>query len=132
MRIVRPPLLVMQPQRHQSDCTVACLAMYLSVPYEHALLAMGDPAVLRGGAWTVQMQRAADRLGAPLQKVRAGAWDVEHHDGIAQVILRGRLNHVVVAREGLVFDTDLCVWEPADYLAARRGTWGWLLRTVER
>lgn len=119
------PLVVMQPQRHSSDCTVAALAMAVGASYEDALLAFKEPDVLRSGAWLTQVQRAAKRLGVDLKRKRQ--WDPEKDEGIAQVRHRRGNHHCVVIREGLVFDTDFTVWLPPDYLKARRGTWGTLL-----
>lgn len=122
---MRLPLVVMQHQRHQADCTVAALAMYLGTAYEDVLLAFQDPTILRGGAWLAQVQRAAARLGVELKRKRI--WDPEQDEGVAQVRRRRGPHHVVVIREGLAFDTDLTVWLPADYLVERRALWGSLL-----
>jgi hypothetical protein len=123
-----PPLLYMTTQRHSGDCGVAALAMCLGVSYEDALLALGGevPTVLRRGVWMVELQRAADRLGMPMTLKRR--CDLEMDDGVLQVMYRrGKDQHVVLLREGLVFDTDTSVWRPEDYAQATRARFGALL-----
>lgn len=121
------PLVSMIPQRHEADCGVPILAMFLGISYEDALLAIGQdaPKVLRSGLWTKEMQRASAKLGVPLKIKRT--WDVEDADGIAQIRLAGKFNHYLLVRAGLLFNTDFNVWEPDDYLKARRATFGVLL-----
>ena len=121
------PLVEMIPQRHEADCGVTVLAMYLGISYEDALLAIGpeQPKVLRAGLWLKELKAAAARLGVPLKSKRR--WDVEDADGIAQILLPGRFNHFVLARGGLVFNTNFSVWEWDDYLKARRAKPGVLL-----
>lgn len=122
------PVVIMVPWQHPADCAVAALAMACGVAYTDAALAFGDARVLRGGAWMSQIVRAAAALGVPLTKRPAGSWDAETADGIVQVRLpKSPQHHVALLREGLLFDTDLAVWEPSDYLAVRKGRWGWLL-----
>jgi ABC-type bacteriocin/lantibiotic exporter with double-glycine peptidase domain len=121
------PLVEMIPQRHEADCGVTVLAMFLGISYEDALLAVGQdaPQVLRAGLWLKELQRASAKLGVPLKVKRR--WDAEDADGIAQIRLPGRFNHFVLARGGLVFNTNFSVWEWDDYLKARRATPGVLL-----
>lgn len=112
-------------QRHVSDCGVAALAMFLGATYEDVLIALG-PSALRKGVWFSQLIRAASDFGVTLK--RKPSWDAEADEGIAQVCLaRRRLNHVMVLRAGLLFDTDLTVWEPEDWLQANRGRIGAIL-----
>jgi hypothetical protein len=113
------PLVRMVVQRHPADCGVAALAMFLGVSYEDALLAIGSdkPTVLKRGVWVTNLTRAAAVLGATLK--RKDTWDAEADDGIMWVTSRNWA-HVVLLRNGLVWDTDLCCWEPEDYLKAKR------------
>jgi predicted double-glycine peptidase len=121
------PIVTMVAQRHKADCGAATLAMVLGISYEDALIALGGqvPQVLRRGVWFPELQRAAESLGVTLTLRKR--WTADEHEGIAQVKFKDGTAHVVVIREGLVFDTDLSVWDPADYLKAQRGTFGSLL-----
>ena len=121
------PLVSMIPQRHIGDCGVAALAMLLGVTYEDALLALGSevPSVLRRGVWFTELQRAAARLGVTLVQKRT--YDLELAEGILQIIYKPKVEHVVVLREGLFFDTDFTVWKPDEFLKAKRAKAGALL-----
>ena len=120
------PLVSMVPQRHQADCGVAILAMFLGVTYEDALLALGGevPRVLRRGVWLPEVQRAAAKLGVPLKLKRRV--DPLEDDGIVRVQFT-RNAHVVLLRNGLIWDTTLDVWEPEDYQRAKRVRFGSIL-----
>lgn len=122
--ITSAPLVVMVPQRHQTDCGAAALAMFLSVSYEEVLLALGD-GPLKGGVWFSQLIRAAQTFGVTLR--RKPKWDPETEEGLAQIRLRHGPHHVLLLRAGLFFETDLTVWEPDELLRARRGRLGSLL-----
>lgn len=126
-----PALVRLVTQRHEADCTVAALAMLLSVSYEEALLVMNDPRVLAEGAYLTQIVAAADAFGVRLRKLTR--WTADTHDGIARVNYRKDRDqpHVVVVRRGLLFDTDGTVWVPSEYLTERRATFGTLLQLVE-
>ena len=126
-----PALVRMVQQRHDADCTVAALAMLLSVSYEEALLVMNDPRVLSEGAYLTQIVTAADYFGVTLRKLTR--WKVETHEGIARVNFKKDTTrpHVVVVRRGLLFDTNNEVWTPDAYLAEQRATFGTLLQIVE-
>lgn len=116
------PLVSMIPQRHVADCAVSCLAMFLGVTYEDALLAYGGdvPNILRGGVWLKNIQRASERLGTPLKIKRR--WDCARDEGIVRVRMRSGEGHVVVLRSGLFFNTMFDVWNPAVYLKTHRAT----------
>jgi hypothetical protein len=109
-----------------ADCGVAVLAMFLGVTYEDALLALGGdvPRVLRRGVWMPEVQRAAGKLGVPLRMKRRA--DVAEDDGIVRVQFK-RNAHVVLLRNGLIWDTTLEVWEPDDYQRAKRVRLGSIL-----
>lgn len=121
------PLITVVAQRHPADCGVSCLAMFLGVSYEDALIALGGevPQILKRGVFFTELTRAADKLGARMRlKAR---WDAEADEGIAQVQFKKGTNHVVVVREGLFFDTDYSVWAPEDYVKAKKVKMGSLL-----
>jgi hypothetical protein len=105
--------------------------MLLGISYEDALLALGGeaPKILRGGVWLTELQRGALRLGVPLKVKRR--WDVESDEGIAQIRYKAGSYHVVVLRAGLFFDTNFDVWEPTDYLRAKKAQTGPLLVRVD-
>lgn len=117
----------MIPQRHEADCGVAALAMFLRISYEDALLAIGrdSPRVLRNGMWIKELQAGSAKLGVPLKVKRQ--WDVEDADGIAQILLPGKFNHFLLVRGGLLFGTNFTVWELDDYMRVMRGKPGILL-----
>jgi ABC-type bacteriocin/lantibiotic exporter with double-glycine peptidase domain len=124
---VSQPIVSMIPQRHDADCGVAVLAMFLGISYEDALLAIGpeNRNVLRSGLWLRQLCRASDSLGVPLRQKRK--WDPEEDDGIVQILLPGPVNHFVLLREGKFFNTNFTVWLPEDYFKSRKAKPGWLL-----
>lgn len=122
------PLVQMVAQRHPADCGAACLAMLLGISYEDALIHLcGEvPRILTRGVWFTELQRAAARMGVTL-KIRH-RWDLEVHEGIAQIKFKDNGSaHVVVVREGLFFDTDYSVWDPQDYFKAKKALKGSLL-----
>lgn len=130
MKTAYLPVVILCPSHTRYDCAVAALAMYVGCAYAEAALAYGDARILRTGAWRTQIVAAAERLGVAL--VSRKTWDADHADGIAQVRLpRSRENHVALIRAGLLWDGDLTVWEPDEYVRARGGTWGWLLTRRE-
>jgi len=127
MRTKRQPLISMCPQRHLADCGVACLAMFLGVTYEDALLsfALDNKDVIRTGVWFPDLQRAAANLGATMVVKRRPDLDLD--EGILKIEFKTADTHVVVLREGVLFDTDLTAWKPDDYCAAKRAKTGALL-----
>ena len=125
MKVQRQPLVQVIPQRHPADCGAAVLAMWLPASYEEVILALNKPTMLQRGVWLTDLIRAAQRFDVTLKK--KPVWDVDEDDGIAQVRFRRGPYHVVLVRAGLIFDTDCSVWEPDDFLAARRASFGPLL-----
>jgi hypothetical protein len=123
---VSQPLVSLVPQRHQADCGVAVLAMFLAISYEDALLALGGevPSILRRGVWMPELQRAAHRLGVPLRLRRR--FDATEDEGIVRVQFKD-CAHVVLLRSGLIFDTTFDVWDPDDYRKAKRVRFGSIL-----
>jgi predicted double-glycine peptidase len=109
------PMIAMVRQRHDNDCGVACLAMYLGISYEDALIAFGGeaPEVLRSGVFWSQLKRAAANHG--IKMVLRRKWEPTD-EGILQVRYR-KDHHVVVLRHGLIFDTDYRVWPVRDFYA---------------
>jgi hypothetical protein len=101
-------------QREQSDCGVAALASYLGMSYEDVLraVAVEDRNQGRCGLWVRTMKRIASILGHTLRQRRAIDWE----DGYGLLLLP---DHVVVLRNGLVFDGDGTIWDADAYLSNR-------------
>ena len=122
------PILRVIAQRHPADCSVACLAMLLGVSYENALVAIApdEPNVCVMGAYEPSIKRAAVRLGYRLRvKKRV---DLESDTGILTVRSRKwKTTHLVVLKNGLIVDTDACVYDADVFLATQRATVGSLL-----
>lgn len=100
--------------------------MFLGISYEEALLALSreSPELIRKGVWFTELQRAAKGMGVPLKIKRR--WDANFDDGIVHVKFKWG-NHVVLLRAGLFFDTNFEVWQPSEYLKARKAKTGSLL-----
>ncbi len=111
------PFLQVVPQRHKTDCSVACLAMLLGVSYEEALLALHVPKVVTHGVMVRHVTAAARRLGQPLKFRRR--FDLESDTGILGVRSeKWPLEHLVVLKDGLIVDTDATIWEADVFLSA--------------
>ena len=115
------PFLCVVPQRHKTDCSVACLAMLLGVSYEEALLALRLPRVLTRGVMMRQVLIAAKRLGQPLTFQRK--FDLDTDTGILGVRSpEWPHEHLVVLKDGLIFDTDCSVWDWDVFLKIYKAT----------
>ncbi len=111
------PFLSVIPQRHKTDCSVACLAMLLGVSYEKALLALKVERVLTHGVMVRHVLQAAKRLGQPLKFRRK--FDLETDTGILGVRSeKWPMEHLVVLKDGFIVDTDATVWEADVYISA--------------
>ncbi len=110
------PFLQIIPQRHGSDCSVACLAMLLGTSYEEALMAFRHNVIVQG-ATTRQILRAASRLGKPMRWARKV--DLENDTGLlALESKKWPRQHLVVLKDELIFDSDASVWDADVYLHA--------------
>ncbi len=90
--------------------------MLLGVCYEDALLALRAPHVVTRGVMVRQVIAAARRLGRPLRFCRT--FDLETDTGILGVKSKMWTNeHLVVLKDGLIFDTDQTVWEADIFLS---------------
>lgn len=117
--VTHTPFLQVVPQRHSSDCAIACLAMLLGVTYEASLLAFGSE--LHNGAQTRAIKRAARKLGRVLRWSRR--FDLETDTGLLSVrSAKWSGDHMVVLKEGLVVDTDASLWEADVYMSAYEAT----------
>lgn len=116
------PYLQVVTQRHKTDCGVACLAMLVGKSYEEVVMAFHD-RVLTHGSTNRQVMAASRRLGYPLKWARA--IDLETDIGILMVqgiYQKGkkplRMCHLVLLKEGMIFDTDGTAWDVEAYVAA--------------
>jgi hypothetical protein len=91
--------------------------MLLGVSYEKALLALKVERVLTHGVMVRHVLTAAKRLGQPLTFRRK--FDLESDTGILGIRAQAwPLEHLVVLKDGLIFDTDATVWEADVFLSA--------------
>lgn len=95
-----------ESRRRSNDCAIWCLSVYLGIPYERVYAAVAQRIKTRGddGLTTAQIKRVAQVLGVRLRV--QGNPDLSDDYGILLLD-----DHVVVLRNGLVFDTDATVWD---------------------
>lgn len=115
------PFLKVVQQLSKADCGIATLAMYLGKTYldvfTKAIQLGANPAA--GGMSTEAVLVTAQAFGVNFALKRV--WDYETSFGILAVE-RVRLSkahflqHLVLLKWGLVFDTDATVWEPDEYM----------------
>lgn len=122
------PILRVVTQRHSHDCGVAVLAMLFGVTYEDALIALSweIPTVLTSGVYTKHLKQAAKNLGSTL-KVRR-RFEMDEGTGILCVSSqKWKTDHLVLLKDGLLFDTDGTVWDVDVYMKAHHAKTGALL-----
>lgn len=115
------PFVELVPQQERADCGIAALAMLLGKRYLDvyaAAVTKAYPHPHTTGMYTRQLQQVAARFGVTLALRRT--WDLENDCGLLTVEKIDRqpdeyAQHLVLLKFGLVFDTDMTVWEPADY-----------------
>lgn len=128
--------LVIEPcvQKDISDCGVACLAMYLGLPYQqvraHCPRRVGDD-----GLSNRQMQRVATKLGArltsvPLGDEAVGILDLQRPADPAKPRGKREGHYAVYIRGVVVNPADGSIWTDLDvFCATRRWTvYGLLVR----
>ena len=117
------PFVDIEMTRNQGDCGIVALAMFLGQKYNDVLCACVTKAHPRphwNGLMTREIVACAKKFGVQLRLLRT--WDMEEACGLLTV---ERLNptpdsfvqHLVLLKFGLVFDTDGQVWEPDVYFA---------------
>ena len=115
-----PPFLKIQLQRHPMDCAVVCLAMLLGLEYEEVLMAFRHN-VMAEGATLKQLRTAATRLGHKIHE--KPHFDMDTATGIIDVRSgQWHNDHLVVLKDGMIFDTDATVWEADVFLSAYAAT----------
>jgi hypothetical protein len=110
-------------QRHEWDCTIACLAMLLGVDYESALVACATikPACCEG-LYLYEIQAAAEELDAPLKLRRARRFNLDEDTGILHVFnLKSATYHVVILWRGTIIETDGTLWDDSSTYFASKG-----------
>ena len=92
---------------------MVCLAMFLGISYEDALIAFESEATeaMKKGVWWSQLKRAAAKYG--IEMVVRRKWSPTD-EGILEIKYRKRW-HVVVLKHGMIFDTDYRVWSIHDF-----------------
>lgn len=123
------PFLLVVPQRHESDCGVACLAMLLGASYEVVIMAFRHN-VMAHGCTIQQLLGAGRRLGKTLRWTRKV--NLETDTGILSVRIRGaKREHVVLLKEDLIIDTDSTVWDAETYIKVNHATVLSIVKLVE-
>lgn len=117
------PVIRIIVQRGDGDCGIASLASYLGMNYEDVLAAAvastKDYKLHKNGMYNIQIVRIAKFLGITLH--RRKRWDYEESCGILSLDMPGESGHVVVLKNGLIFDpADGCCWQPEAFLAHTR------------
>lgn len=115
------PFVQVVPQQEHADCGIAALAMLLNKRYldvYSAAVTKRFPKPHDSGMYTRQLQQLARRFGVSL--VLRRSWDLENDCGLLTVERTEKkpdefVQHLVLLKFGLIFDTDLTVWEPESY-----------------
>jgi hypothetical protein len=115
------PLLRLTPQREDNDCACAAMATYFGLSYEDVLRAVTliDGRRGKGGLYLPQIQAIARGFGKTLRAHRK--FNIEEDEGLLRVLVAGDA-HIVVLKRGLIFDSNLAVWEADLYLVSRKAT----------
>jgi hypothetical protein len=123
------PVLRLVLQREADDCAIAALATIAGTSYEDALRAVIqiDPKYQgKRGLWIRQLEQAASVLGMPLKRRRK--YDLDEDTGLLSIKLRYTDgDHIALLANGLICETNGCLWEPSVYLSCRHATVGILL-----
>lgn len=118
---MKKALFIPVVQRHDGDCGIAALAMFLNTSYEAVLVIASRiaPKVLKGGLFGTQMALIAQEFGRDVM-VKA-AVDLEEDTGLLMVRYPDDSEHVVFLINGLVFEpTGGRVWEAETYISSFR------------
>lgn len=119
MGVTHTPFLKVIPQRHQGDCTVACLAMLLGISYEDSLLAFASAEIMTSGAYVRAIIVAARHFNRTLRRRRK--FDIETDSGILVITSKEwKVDHVVILKDGLIIDTDSTIWDADIYFAVNK------------
>jgi hypothetical protein len=103
-------------QRGADDCAVAAVAMIARVPYHEALDVMPRG---RGGAETREIVRALHLLGRRVTQRKTFDRKVFDRHGDGLVVTD---DHVAVAWNGSIIETDMTIWTIDAWLAIQKPT----------
>ncbi len=108
------PVLRIVTTHSSGDCAICCLAMLLGYQYEDILAlascTMGNDSIHYAGMWVKEIVGLAKLLDVKLH--RRKRFDLDSACGILSMQnTRTGDGHVVVLKNGLIFDTDGTVWE---------------------
>jgi ABC-type bacteriocin/lantibiotic exporter with double-glycine peptidase domain len=117
---VDAPILRVEVQRTNMDCSIAVLAMLLGKTYEEVLQAAARviPNVLECGATWPEMRKVARKLGFTT-RIKKGP-RISIGEDVGALCIRGekwKADHLVVLKEDLIVDTDGTIWEPEVYFS---------------
>ena len=108
-------------QRHDGDCGVAALAMFLNTTYEAVLVVASRviPTVLTRGMFLTEIVLVAREFGR--ETYVKSKVDLEEDTGILNVRYPDNTEHVLFLTNGLVFEpTGGAVWDAETYVKAFR------------
>ena len=123
------PLPALKPvrQRHQYDCSVACLATILGLDYEvieDTALSLYTPRQVRRGYRQYQVKAILQRLGYGVEKKRGTTISLDDDCGILEIELP-KITHDTVLFNGSIYDpSDGQFWDASAYLAAHKASLG--------
>jgi ABC-type bacteriocin/lantibiotic exporter with double-glycine peptidase domain len=110
-----PAIIEPIAQKNAGDCSIACLAMLLGLPYvEVSSMALSlYPTAGTEGLWTTEIKRVALKLGHKLQTKKPV--EIETSTGI--LVLR---DHVVILFQGVIVDpADGLIYDYDTYLVTK-------------
>jgi hypothetical protein len=104
------PVMRIEPRRQSDDCATWALATYTGVPYDKVWQTVQkvDRSKGKNGLHTRTIQRVGAALGKTLRLIRKP--DIQDSYGMLEVENK-KTGHIVVLRNGLIFDTDNTNWE---------------------
>lgn len=97
-----------------ADCAIICLAFYLGEPYDDVLRVVSVVDTKhkgKRGLTTRQIKKVAEAMGHPLRTKR----HINFDDDYGIIMFQ---DHVVVLRNGLIFETNGMVYDYQDYAMA--------------
>jgi hypothetical protein len=118
---MKKALFIPVAQRHDGDCGIAALAMFLNTSYEAVLVVASRivPTVLKRGLFGTEMQIIAQEFGR--FTVVKTKFDLEDDSGVMFLRYPDETEHAVFLINGLVFEpTGGRVWEAETYLKSFR------------
>jgi hypothetical protein len=118
---MKKALFIPVVQRHEGDCGIAALAMFLNTTYEAVLVVASRivPRVLKKGLFGTQMQLIAEEFGRTV-RVKPKV-DLDADIGVLFIQYPDNTEHAVYLINGLVFEpTGGRVWDADTYIKSFR------------